>query len=437
MSNFLIDAISSVMRPGALSGVATQLGQSEQQVSRGLEMSVAGIGAGIANKSDDRGFVRQLFDLASTRGATGASATTDPTSMLASITGATTGPSSGVAGAGSQLLSSLFGGNSSNIAGAIAGATGLRPDSASSLLAMAGPLVLGAFGSQIRSGGLSAGGFSEWLASQRDNLLRDTPPALRSALGARDTTPPRTIEPPISSRPDPVYATSAARPTSSRWLWPLLAAVLVVGVLWNVLRGRTNNAPLIADSTVSSIRASTDTVAGEVGQTATAAAAGATAAVSNMASKLGAMVSRHLPNGTDLNVPDNGIESKLLAYLSGPAHHNDTTWFDFDRLTFETGSANLTPESQDQLKDVAAIFSSYPKVHATIGGYTDNTGDADANVKLSQDRAANVVSNLVSMGVAPNRLTAKGYGDAHPVGDNSTEEGRAENRRIAIRITQQ
>jgi K(+)-stimulated pyrophosphate-energized sodium pump len=75
-------------------------------------------------------------------------------------------------------------------------------------------------------------------------------------------------------------------------------------------------------------------------------------------------------------------------------------------------------------------------VHITVGGYTDNTGDRQSNLKLSQDRADGVVAELTSFGIEPDRLESQGYGDEHPVADNSTEEGRALNRRISMRVTQ-
>jgi outer membrane protein OmpA-like peptidoglycan-associated protein len=112
-----------------------------------------------------------------------------------------------------------------------------------------------------------------------------------------------------------------------------------------------------------------------------------------------------------------------------------TTWFDFDRLLFDTGSATLRPESQEQLKNIAEILKAYPAVEVKVGGYTDNVGDAASNQKLSEDRAANVTKELVAMGSAQERLAAEGYGEQFAVGDNSTEEGRAQNRRISLRVT--
>ena len=70
-----------------------------------------------------------------------------------------------------------------------------------------------------------------------------------------------------------------------------------------------------------------------------------------------------------------------------------------------------------------------------LGGYTDNTGKAASNLKLSQDRANSVRVELEKMGISKDRLEAEGYGQAHPVASNDTEEGRAQNRRISIRVT--
>jgi len=102
---------------------------------------------------------------------------------------------------------------------------------------------------------------------------------------------------------------------------------------------------------------------------------------------------------------------------------------------FETGATTLKPESEEQLKNIAEILKAFPAVKVKIGGYTDNLGDPAANMKLSQERATNVMKELVKYGVAADRMTAEGYGDQHPIADNNVPEGRAMNRRIALRVT--
>ena len=167
------------------------------------------------------------------------------------------------------------------------------------------------------------------------------------------------------------------------------------------------------------------------------AASQASTAASNAASSLGAFVKASIPGGVDLNVPENGMESKLLVFIQDPnAQPSRETWFEFDRLNFDTAGDHLQLSSQDQLENIAKILRAYPNVHARVGGYTDTQGDAAANLKLSQDRANVVMAQLVALGVDSSRLDAKGYGSEHPVGDNNTIEGRAANRRIALQVTQ-
>ncbi|PKN54943.1 MAG: hypothetical protein CVU56_23860 [Deltaproteobacteria bacterium HGW-Deltaproteobacteria-14] len=135
--------------------------------------------------------------------------------------------------------------------------------------------------------------------------------------------------------------------------------------------------------------------------------------------------------------PD-GAESQLIAFLDDAARAvDDTTWFDFDRLTFASGSAALDMEaSRPQIANLAAILTAYPALKLKIGGYTDNTGPAAANKKISLQRAQAVVKALGDAGVAADRLEAEGYGPEHPVCEaNDTEECRAQNRRIAMRVT--
>lgn len=157
--------------------------------------------------------------------------------------------------------------------------------------------------------------------------------------------------------------------------------------------------------------------------------------VSTPNERLGTFSLQKLTTGVELNIPELGIENKLLTFIKSDKVVDKTTWFDFDRLTFETGKATLKPESQEQLKNIAEILKAYPAVNVKLGGYTDNTGNADSNLKLSQDRANSVRAELEKMDIDKDRLEAEGYGQEHPVASNDTKEGRAQNRRISIRVT--
>jgi K(+)-stimulated pyrophosphate-energized sodium pump len=151
---------------------------------------------------------------------------------------------------------------------------------------------------------------------------------------------------------------------------------------------------------------------------------------------LGQFLKRSLPGGAELSIPERGMEGRFLLFIEDPnASVTRENWYDFDRLLFDTGSATLRPESQEQLGNIALILRSYPVVEVKIGGYTDNTGPSDLNVRLSQARADSVKAGLERLGVAPGRIAAEGYGEKYPMGDNATEAGRAMNRRTAIRVT--
>ena len=151
---------------------------------------------------------------------------------------------------------------------------------------------------------------------------------------------------------------------------------------------------------------------------------------------LGGNVELNLPNGNKLSVPENGFEKSLLGFLSqGCPGELKTKWFNCDRLLFKTGSVELNSASSDQLGDIAALMKAFPDSKFKIGGYTDNTGDVAFNKKLSGDRAAQVLQAIVQNGVPASSLSSEGYGPEHPVcPENDSEECRAKNRRVAIRI---
>jgi outer membrane protein OmpA-like peptidoglycan-associated protein len=218
-----------------------------------------------------------------------------------------------------------------------------------------------------------------------------------------------------------------AERSTPRWLVPLaIAGALLLGLL--AIRALMPGQPVRTAATVTNEAA--NTVVREAATTATRTAPAAWAA-------LGDLMKVKLPDGTELNVPSRGVEARLVSYLNdNTAPVSDSTWFDFDRLLFDTGSASLQPASQEQLTNIAEILKAYPQVKIRIGGYTDNTGDPAANQQLSQQRADSVMAQLTQLGVDPSRMTAKGYGQEDAVADNSTEEGRQKNRRISLRVTE-
>lgn len=106
-------------------------------------------------------------------------------------------------------------------------------------------------------------------------------------------------------------------------------------------------------------------------------------------------------------------------------------------IHFETGSAAISADSLGLLEEAAAALKNAPAgTRVQVGGHTDNTGDAAANLKLSEARANAVRSKLIELGVAADNLRAQGYGDTVPIADNATEEGRAKNRRMEFTVVE-
>lgn len=104
-------------------------------------------------------------------------------------------------------------------------------------------------------------------------------------------------------------------------------------------------------------------------------------------------------------------------------------------INFATGSHDIPEINKSVLDQAAALMNRVPNVQLTVKGHTDNTGDANANKELSRERAQAVVDYLVSKGVDPSKLSAVGLGQDEPIAENTTEEGKFKNRRIAFEVT--
>jgi OOP family OmpA-OmpF porin len=385
----------SMLGPQVVGPVASQLGESTETVQRGLQTGSAAMLAGLASKVGQPGFLSQIFTLI-TNPANSSSALSGLSSNLGSVASGVS--SSPLGGLGGQFLSSIFGSNLSSVTDALGRSTGIPGSKMGSLLSMAAPLVLGFLGQHVRQNGLSATDLGNTLKAEAPSFQRFLPAGLGSLFGGATHA--------VTAAPAVVAS------TGSRWLWPLLVilALLALGALWYFNRAKE-----------------------PVAQTGQAAMNLGVPAVPG----LGDFFKTKLPDGVELNIPQFGIENKLISFLNDSSKPVDTTtWFNFDRLLFDTGKSTLQPSSQEQLGNIAAILKAYPNVHIKIGGYTDNTGDAAANLALSDARAKNVMDALVAAGVDSSRLESKGYGDQYPVGDNGTDAGRAMNRRIALLVTQ-
>ncbi len=105
-----------------------------------------------------------------------------------------------------------------------------------------------------------------------------------------------------------------------------------------------------------------------------------------------------------------------------------------DGVTFDVGSYTLRPAFRATLDTIATNLNQYPNSLLDVYGHTDSTGSDAYNQTLSENRARTVANYLTSRGVSAARLRSQGFGETMPVADNATEEGRARNRRVEIKI---
>ena len=419
MSTNILDTLKGYMTPDVMAKAASMFGESESNIGKAVGAISPSLLAGLLNKASDTGAMGSLYGMLTDK------LVSDP-SLLANVGGLlTTSSSSPLGMLGDKFLGGLFGTKKSGLAEMIAGVSGVKSSTVSSLLNFATPLIMGVLAKQITSGNLTMASLGNWLGGHRAGIINAAPAGLSGLLGLSSL---QNLGSSIGGAAKTV--THEAERAKNKWLGPLLGLLLALLLIW--LFARDCGAPKVEIPTIDSVavRAQLDSIA--------AAAKRASESVKSFVTNkdLGGWIERTVGDVT-LRIPEFGIEANLLGFITDASKVVDkTTWFDFDRLLFETGRATLKPESREQLRNVAEILKAYPETKVKIGGYTDNTGNPDTNLRLSNERATTVVTELVALGISPDRLTSEGYGEQHPVADNSTEEGRAKNRRIALRVTE-
>ena len=103
-------------------------------------------------------------------------------------------------------------------------------------------------------------------------------------------------------------------------------------------------------------------------------------------------------------------------------------------LTFKTNSSAVSPNSYEVLNSISKVLKEYDETSISIEGYTDSTGSDNINLSLSKERADGVYYYLNGRGIPKTRMSSVGYGKKNPIADNSTEQGREQNRRVEIKI---
>lgn len=417
----LIDMVKSIFPSDASSSAANLLGENETNVRNALDGVIPSILAGVLNKSQSGG------------GGLG-SLLNNAKDLLGSGTlghvfsgGAAATDNSGLISKGIALLQSLFGDKLGSLVSSIAGFAGIKESSANTLLGAAAPAALGAVGQHAASNNLDEGGILNFLNAQKENILSALPAGLSLGSLGLGSLADRFQNAGSSVTDTASHVRSTAteyiedKKGGGGWLMWLLLLVLAALAIWYFMGKGCNK----SDET---LPPTTDTM---ITETTTETVTTNTARES---------MKVILPDGVELDAYKGGIEDQLVSFLKTDymALGEDSlknTWFNFDNLNFETGSATLTAESQAQVANMVAILKAFPKAKLKIGGYTDKVGNEANNVKLSTDRAKAVATALKDAGVGAQVTDAEGYGSQfakYP--SDAAEADRVTDRKVSVSV---
>lgn len=381
----LLSMASGLISPDVVSKASALIGETPENTRNAFDGVIPTILGGLINKASGPNGPSSFDNILGTAGA--GPSVVDNIGSIFSGGHAT----DDVMRTGEGILSSLFGGNVSSIAGSLASRSGIRTSSAMSLLSLSAPMLVGFLNRQKELQGLSNSGLMEKLMGQRNLIAGLAPGVIEGATGAAGSAAGAAREAARDVANAGRSTAGAAREAVVRatehrgrgWLlWLVIGAVVVCLLIWLLAR-RTPVASVT------------------------------------------------LPGGFTLRVPEGSLNHNLARYLAD-TNAGAPQSFVFEHVNFATGTTRLSGDSGKTLADTAAILRAYPNVEVRIEGHTDNTGDAVANRQLSLDRANAVRQQLIAAGVDGSRITTAGLGSDRPAASNDTAEGRARNRRIEM-----
>jgi outer membrane protein OmpA-like peptidoglycan-associated protein len=369
---------------GKISGLFRE---SPEGVKRGFESAVPVSMVGLADQASTQEGAQQL--LSTLKG--GQYPHLDASELGRAV--ADPDAAASVARSGEGFLSRLFGNKQRGVVDGLASSAGVSSSTASKLLGLALPMVLGFVGKQAASRNMDASGLRGFLTSQRKQVSDYLPGPLSRVFGGGEAEAPVGV----SRAGAAVHEVPGRKSGIGRYL--LLALAIVAG-LWLLLARRARHAPSIPQSPQTQ-QLSPPQQLGGVGRPQTLIA---------------------------------GRTEPLAQAIAGNAPLPQR--FVLTDLTFRFDSAEIDTASARVLDDVAQLMTANPMARIRVDGYTDDVGTRAANVQLSKARADSARAYLINRGVPGTRIDTMGFGPDHPLASNDLPAGRAENRRTEIVVLQ-
>jgi hypothetical protein len=398
MNTDLLESMTSQLTPQMLQKISSFLGETPGQTQTAVDRAIPILLAGLMHFSSFPNGPTQLLNLLNQA---------NYGSLLNNLSGLLDGGNTtqNVMTAGQEILRVVFADKLSAVSELIAAASGVTNASASSLLSLTAPVVVGVLARARSAQGLNAARLTTLLMGQKEAVAKLAPAELAGVFGLSNLTNlgPKLTDTRTSQTPTPVrhMAASPMRDKSmlKKWRWPMLGAIAVVLIYFLVGRDSGITRSLM----INWMPASTPTVA-----TVT------------------------LPDGTVLSLKEGSFNYNVAKFLGDAAIVTVPKAFVFDRLHFDSDTAQLTTESVQTVDELSAILKAYPSADVRLDGHTDSIGNAAGNKKLSLDRAVAVQEALIKDGISATRVTTAGYGQEYPLASNKTTEEQAKNQRLEL-----
>jgi OmpA-OmpF porin, OOP family len=425
MSTFnLLDMAKSYFSNELVNKVSSHLGEDEGGISKAISAIFPSVIGTIADKATSTPDAADaVAKMANTQNEGG---------ILNSIAGFLHPDTShNMLGQSSGLIGSLFGngGASNMLTSLVSNFAGIKSTSVGTILSMAVPTILGLVGKHAKDNNLSSNAMATMLGEQKKSAMSMLPDgfSLASLGGSAGNT--------VSSAAANTYRDVEEKAGGGmKWLLPvLLLAGLAAGAYYlftkksgdthtTVNTSDTTNAAKVEGSTAALPKVTLDSVTGFVNY------------------DLGATMDLEIPGGKLTGVATNGFEANLVNFLKTgtiDTVNKKANWFTIHDVQFVSGKTTYaSPKSMAQVKNVAAILKAYPNAILKVGGYTDITGEAAKNKALSQDRANQLMKDIIANGAAATQIKeAVGYGSEFAEAKAGDKEGMARDRRTAAKVT--
>lgn len=376
ISDNLLSTTQSFLTPDFIQKFSGALGQPADKIQNGLRSVIPTFLKGLVDKGSSREGAESLVSLASRDGV---ESTTPPNLNDANYLSK-----------GEDAVKGIFGSNLNQVTSSLGSSTGMNASSVTRLMGMIAPMIMGVLGRKIKNENLNASGLMGFLSQQKPALAGVSALSGAGSVGALKDS----FQKPATSYATTNGVTTHYADRKKPWAMLAIVAAALIGFLywWTY-------------------RTFEQTGGATVSQSAERALTPTTAAVPAAAS-LGAL-GAFLSSGNEAELPKR---------------------FSFQNLNFATGTSTLASGSEGEINQIVEALTQYPAAKARIEGFTDNTGDSDANMSLSDARAKEVKAQLVARGIDGSRIEAVGRGQEMPIGSNDTEAGRAQNRRIEFII---